>query len=726
MSNRQNKNQGSWGELILFVLIILCAYFILALFDSSFTGDSGREWGKYLRTAWGGAVIVPLLFVFYLCIANLLKFRVPRIPRQILGTIQLYISFAFMLGLLRETGWSSDWTLSLPGNFGQGIARFFVLNVGTFITLLLVICSFLLSAFFFGSRLLKLSLPSFGRIYRQAGRNYRKKDANDNDNYEELLQKTRRGKRQKPKRERTSKPEPAPKPYPEHRPENILFMKDIPAPTLKPAPGDEYYDDYDDDSAQLSNIQMPKLKPAPEDTEYDQENEPPESEAIEKINNLIAMLDSGALTYPEKKRAKNSGRPKKFRRPLPTVSFPEEFQDIDDNSIDTAEFDEPVFPPPMEIFGSPINFEISRDTQKISDKQAKIITSTLKNFNVVATVANIITGPSVIQYLLELAPGMKVNKVSGLADDLAMALAVMSVRIEAPIPGTHYVGIEVPNPERKVISLRNILESEEFQSSNAHLPLPLGVQVDGKYFVQGLDEMPHLLIAGNNGSGKNTFINTCILSMCSKRRPEELRLVLIDPRHVEFAIYDGLPHLLSSPVSNPEQALRAMQWAYSEMETRAESFAKFRVRNLTAYNRKLPKKDRLPEIVIIIDELADLMYSLGNEIEDLIVRLAQKSGSVGIYMMLAAQRPSADVLTSLIRTNIPARVAFTLTSQNDSKNIIGVTDADKLTSKGDMLFRNTETPQIFRLQAPFISEEKVAEFVEYMGSNLDAINMIKF
>ena len=176
MSNRRSKNQGSWGELILFVVIILCAYFILALFDSALTGDSGREWGKYLRTAWGGAIIVPLLFVLYLCIAKLLKFKVPRIPRQILGTIQLYISFAFMLGLLRETGWDSEWTLSLPGNFGQGLARFFVLNVGTFITLLLVICSFLLSAFFFGSRILKLSLPpmpSFRRI------SYRRHNDND-------------------------------------------------------------------------------------------------------------------------------------------------------------------------------------------------------------------------------------------------------------------------------------------------------------------------------------------------------------------------------------------------------------------------------------------------------------------------------------------------------------------------------------------------------------------
>ncbi|MBQ9418784.1 MAG: DNA translocase FtsK, partial [Synergistaceae bacterium] len=334
------------------------------------------------------------------------------------------------------------------------------------------------------------------------------------------------------------------------------------------------------------------------------------------------------------------------------------------------------------------------------------------------TIAEIHTGPSVIQYLLELAPGMKLNKVASLADELAMSLAVLSVRIEAPIPATHYVGIEIPNPDRKKISLRSVLESDEFQSTTARLPLPLGVQFDGRVLVKALENMPHLLIAGGVGSGKNTFLHASILSMCSRRRPDELNLILIDPKHVDFAVYDGLPHLFTPPIFTCDEALKILQWAFNEMETRTANFAKNRVRTLAAYNRKLPKRDRLPEIVIMISELSDLMYQAGNEIEDLLVRLAQKSGVAGIYMMIASRRPSADVVTTLIRSNISARAAFSLSSNAESKNIIGVGDAEKLTGKGDMLFRDSTSQRIFRLQSPFIGEEKVLEFVEYLESTL--------
>ncbi|MBR1486424.1 MAG: DNA translocase FtsK, partial [Synergistaceae bacterium] len=305
-----------------------------------------------------------------------------------------------------------------------------------------------------------------------------------------------------------------------------------------------------------------------------------------------------------------------------------------------------------------------------------------------------------------------------------MSLAVMSVRIEAPIPGTRYVGIEIPNKERKKISLRNVFESDDFQNipASMRLPLPLGVQFDGKFLIKGLEEFPHLLVAGGKESGKNTFLHTSIISMCSRRRPEELQLILIDPRHVEFSIYESLPHLLTPPIYDRENSLQILQWAFNEMESRTSNFAKSRVRTLAAFNRKLAKKDRLPEIVIIISELSDLMYNDGNDFEDLIVRLAQKSGPAGIYMMIASQKPSADVVTTLIRSNISARVSFALSSASDSKNFIGVTDAEKLTGLGDMLFRDNESPRVIRLQAPFIAEEKIASFVEYLEENLPRKN----
>ena len=719
MSRRSNENKGSWSELILFFMIILCIYFILALFDSSFSGEGGREWGKYLRNAWGGAVIVPLLFWLYLCTAKLLKFRVPRVPRQVLGTIQLYISFAFLLGLLRETGWNSEATLFIPGSVGSGLAKFFVLNVGTFITLLLVIASFLFSAFLFGSKIFRASLPQFPSVpemisrFRRASRKRSRKSARHHEDYEDYETENR-------------------KPSYLDRPENILFSKNIPVPnipvpTLKPAPIEYVSDDNDNNNNEnnenyyddgLKYPEIPNNMTAPGSVSV-------VSNALEIIDNALAMIDSGELKAPEEKRKKTPFRPKKMRRPLPAVTFPDTDGEVK-GVQDSSGVDESVFPPPSELFGPRVKTEPDRDILKNSEKQAKQITSTLKNFGINATVSHIITGASVIQYQLELAPGTKVSKISGLSEDLSMSLAVMSVRIEAPILGTHYVGIEIPAAERKIIALRNIVDSSEFQNSAARLPIPLGTQIDGKISVAGLEDMPHILIAGAKGSGRSMFVNSCILSMCSRRRPEELKLILIDPKHVDFAVYDGLPHLLASPVYEPEKALNALKWAYSEMEKRTADFASLRVRNLASFNRKQNKKDRLPEIVIVINELSDIVYSAGSDIEGMIMRLAQKSGASGIYMMIASQRPSPDVFTTMIKSNIPARAVFSITSDAESRNIIGTSDAMRLTGRGDMLFRNTGNPQPVRLQAPYVSEDKISDFVEYMMSNLEPPKLMTF
>ena len=727
MGRRRKKQIENWRNIILSILIILCLYFILTLFRSSPAGN-------HLRTTWGGAVLVPLLFGLYLCIAKLLKMRVPYIPRQILGTIQLYISFAFMLGLLKETGWDSELTLFLPGAFGHGLARFFVLNLGVFLTFLLVIASFILSAFFFGLKILRIQLPDFSGSYP---------DTKINSEYENQIN---RRSRRKPVRDAVELS------FPEETPDSILFMKNIPTPKFK---------DEEEDSAQLSmtrptlvDIPTPKLKEPEEDfyDDYDdnfedeninlniseEKNTTPEIKenennyAIEIIDNLLASIDAGALSMPEKKRPKNIERKeRKIRRPLPVINLAEEFENIMPEIKSENEEKNSDFPPPLEIFGPAVKFEpvsSSKDNLKNLEKTGKNIIATLKNFGVNASIADTLTGPSVTQYLLELAPGMKVNKISGLSEELAMSLAVVSVRIEAPIPGTRYVGIEIPNQERKKISLRSVFESEEFKNNSARLPLPLGVQFDGKILIRALENMPHLLVAGDKSSGKNTFLNTSILSICSVRRPEDLRLILIDPRHVEFALYEGLPHLLTPPVFNYDEAVKALLWAFNEMEKRTANFAKNKVRNLDAYNRKLQKKERLPEIVIFINELSDLMYQSGNEneIEDLIVRLAQKSATAGIYMIIAAQRPSADVITTLIRSNISARAAFALSSQSYSKNIIGITDADKLTGQGDLLFKDSESQRIFRLQAPFINEEKISEFVEYLEGTLQPIENLNF
>lgn len=679
MSRRRNANKASWGEFILLALIILCIYLILSLFDSSLAGEGGREIGQYLRTTWGGAAIVPLLFMLYLCTARLMKLRVPRVPRQILGTIQLYISFAFMLGLLRESGWSSEMILFSPGNFGLGVARFFVLNAGMFIALLLVVGSFILTAYFFGSRILKLELPSFNfwRSSQDNSRRTRRKHLSNNELVRNIPLPVLRNESQRNYQQ-------------DYTPEELAFMKKIPAPVLK--------SDYSE----------------PEQADII----PVCSNAVEIIDNILAAIDAGDLDAPTKRRTSRLPRTRKIRRPLPDLTS----QEIN-NQEAPANF-KPVLPPPMEIFGPSAKFEL-RDNTKSFEKQARNIISTLKNFGINASVAQTLAGPSVIQYQLELSPGTKVSKVEGLDEEIAMYLAVKSVRIEAPIPGTQYVGIEVPNNERKIVTLRNIVESDEFKANTSRLPLPLGVQIDGRILVLGLEELPHILIAGAKGSGRSMFINSCILSMCSARSPEELRLILIDLRHVEFAQYEGLPHLLASQVYETQKAINALQWACAEMDKRTSEFARLRVRNLAAYNRKLQKQDRLPEIVIVIDELADLFYSGENEIETLILRLTQKAGAAGIYLMLAVQRPSVDVVTALIKSNISAAAAFALSSESEAKNL-SIPDAHKLTGKGDLLFRGANYQQTLRLQAPFINDEKISDFVEYIADVMNTPEVIKF
>jgi len=342
------------------------------------------------------------------------------------------------------------------------------------------------------------------------------------------------------------------------------------------------------------------------------------------------------------------------------------------------------------------------------------IIKALKQFNIDARLAEILVGPTVIQFRIQLAPGIKVNKVAVLSNDIALAMAVPSLRIEAPIPGKPYVGIEIPNPRRRGIPLRTIIEDPAYQESDAALPLPFGVAVNGDSVITGLEELPHLLVAGTTGSGKSVFINSCIVGLCSMRAPDELRMILVDPKRVEMAIYDKLPHLLTPPVTDAKKAVHVLAWAIREMESRYTMFAKARVRNLENFNKKVIPKDRLPHIVIVVDELADLMMTAPKEVEEYICRLAQMARATGIHLILATQRPSVNVITGLIKANIPARVAFTLPSSVDSRTIIDCSGAEKLLGKGDMLFLSTRHPKPIRIQSPWVDEQVLCVWLNYL------------
>ena len=385
----------------------------------------------------------------------------------------------------------------------------------------------------------------------------------------------------------------------------------------------------------------------------------------------------------------------------------------DERNLSRLDVEPGHFPPPLELFGPETSGIPDIDEHSVRTQGEQII-STLKDFGIDAELAETVIGPTVIQFQLQLAPGIKVSRVAGLSNDLAVSLAVPALRVEAPIPFKPYVGIEIPNPRRVPVPVRKMLGSAEYINSTSQLPIPAGLRVNSEPLVINLEDLPHLLVAGTTGSGKSVFVTNCITALCSKRTPSELRLLLIDPKRVELNIYEHLPHVLSKPVVDPRKAVHALGWAVREMEHRYEMFARSRVRNIASYNSKVLPKDKLPHIVIVVDELADLMFTAQKDVEDFICRLAQMARATGIHLIIATQRPSVNVITGLIKANIPARVAFTLPSQADSRTIIDLSGAEKLLGRGDMLFVSSKYPRPVRVQTPFMDENQSLNFINYV------------
>lgn len=346
---------------------------------------------------------------------------------------------------------------------------------------------------------------------------------------------------------------------------------------------------------------------------------------------------------------------------------------------------------------------------------------TLQNFGVGVHVTNASCGPSVTRYELQPEQGVKVSKIVGLADDIKLNLAVADLRIEAPIPGKAAVGIEVPNSENTAVMLRDLLESDEFKNSRSLISFAVGKDIAGKVVVADIAKMPHLLVAGATGSGKSVCINTLIMSIIYKADPEDVKLILVDPKVVELSVYNGIPHLMIPVVTDPKKAAGALNWAVAEMEKRYKLFAEYNVRDLKGFNEKVLRgetgedaKKKLPQIIIIIDELADLMMVAPGEVEGAICRLAQLARAAGLHLILATQRPSVNVITGLIKANMPSRIAFSVSSGVDSRTIIDMNGAEKLLGKGDMLFYPSGYPKPVRVQGSFVSDKEVQKVVDYL------------
>lgn len=361
------------------------------------------------------------------------------------------------------------------------------------------------------------------------------------------------------------------------------------------------------------------------------------------------------------------------------------------------------------------NIVDSKDKKQIL-KNAKLLEKTLKDFGVDAIINQVTKGPTITRYEIQPKAGVKVSKIVGLVDDIALSLAAKSIRIEAPIPGKSAVGIEVPNEEVQLVTLREVIESGEFLNNNSKLSFALGKDISGLPIITDIAKMPHLLIAGSTGSGKSVCVNTLINSILYNSKPHEVKFLMIDPKVVELTNYNGIPHLLIPVVTDPKKASFALNWAVTEMTKRYKLFADNSVRDINGYNEKCEEK--LPKIVIIIDELADLMMVSPNEVEDAICRLAQMARAAGMHLIVATQRPSVDVITGVIKANIPSRIAFSVSSQTDSRTILDMGGAEKLLGKGDMLFYPVGAPKPIRLQGAFISEKEVENVVNFIKSQI--------
>lgn len=348
------------------------------------------------------------------------------------------------------------------------------------------------------------------------------------------------------------------------------------------------------------------------------------------------------------------------------------------------------------------------------ENKSELLEETLQSFGVEASVIEVSHGPTITRYEVQPASGVKVSKIVSLSDDIALALAASDVRIEAPIPGKAAVGIEVPHSSNIIVHIREIIASKKFQNSKSKLTLALGKGIDGKPVVTDLSKMPHLLVAGATGSGKSVSVNTMIASILYKATPEEVKLILIDPKKVELINYQGLPHLFSPVVTDPKKASNVLKLVVEEMEKRYDLFSESGTRGITSYNKKIDEEDRLPYIVVIIDELSDLMMVAANEVEDNICRLAQMSRAAGIHLIIATQRPSVDVITGLIKANIPSRMSFAVSSQTDSRTILDMGGAEKLLGNGDMLFAPVDAKKPQRIQGGFIKDEEIYKLVEYV------------
>ena len=446
-----------------------------------------------------------------------------------------------------------------------------------------------------------------------------------------------------------------------------------------------------------------------QDISIDEENEPEADNFREIFSDTDIEFDEDGMTEQKEKRRIIQETPAK-----PVKSEPPE-------SFETIKEAPEYFKPPVSLLAAPKN-NAGKGKPVDIKKNAEMLENTLSSFGIIAKVVSVSRGPVVTRYELQPAPGVKVSRIVNLADDIALNFAVAGVRIEAPIPGKAAVGIEVPNEEVLFVPIRELLGADKFNTLKSPVSFALGKDIAGENVYGDISKMPHLLIAGATGSGKSVCVNSLIISILYKATPKEVRMIMIDPKVVELNIFNNIPHLLAPVVTDPKKAASSINWAVNEMTMRYRMFALQGAKDLQRYNAIVEKegKDTLPHILVIIDELADLMMVSAKEVEDAICRIAQLGRACGIHLVIATQRPSVDVITGLIKANIPSRIAFAVSSQVDSRTILDIAGAEKLLGQGDMLYYPAGAPKPMRLQGCYINDKEVEAVTNYLKNNVPA------
>lgn len=700
---KKQVQTGPSMESEIFLWIVLAVSVVLLISNFGVGGSVGNAISSFFF-GLVGLVCYPLPIFLFLGVAFVIaNKRNPRAYRKMAGFVLLFLAVCLFLqlvteGAVYERDFMAYYRVSAEyktggGLLGGALSRLLVQAFGTVGTYVITVIAMVISFVLITQKSMFDMIKKFSRkMYRRAAERKALRQEELKARQEEQAEKEQQQERRKKRKERT---EDFLKETEVNEPEQEIKRKKEPKASRKKAKEQEVSGDILLDEPFVPENAFP----------------------IHRAEELVQDLEE-IVPPPEEEKETSKKNPRSSKAEI-EQGIHEVSEEI---ALKEAEVKKAYEFPPMELLKK--GKQTGGDSDAHLRETAGKLQETLHNFGVNVSITNVSCGPTVTRYELQPEQGVKVSKIVGLTDDIKLNLAATDIRIEAPIPGKAAVGIEVPNENNSTVMLRDLLQSEAFSSCKSKLAFAAGKDIAGKPVITDIAKMPHLLIAGATGSGKSVCINTIIISLLYKASPDDVKLIMIDPKVVELSVYNGIPHLFIPVVTDPKKAAGALNWAVAEMTDRYNKFAQYNVRDLKGYNAKVEsisniedenKPKKLPQIVIIVDELADLMMVAPGEVEDSICRLAQLARAAGIHLIIATQRPSVNVITGLIKANMPSRIAFSVSSGVDSRTILDMNGAEKLLGKGDMLFYPQGYQKPARVQGVFVSDQEVGAVVDFLS-----------